>query len=271
MAVLPVLPVNENFSFGEGKTALLFIHGFTSNPRIFLPLVQELCKNYHCESVLLAGHGSDPEDMAQKGHWNVWLRQCRDAALRLKTTHAHVYAVGHSMGGLLALLLGAEGLVDGVCDLAAPLLFRGEKKARWAFFLWPFCKYLSWEKGTTVKEEKPDETEKEEISTYNIGYPYFPVRCVVDMRRLSAMAREQLGNLKCPLLVIQGGRDTQVPAETNDLFENCPSVYKKIEILPDAPHAMLVGKYKMATLTLLQNFLQEAETLRFDAERDIRN
>lgn len=100
-------PRQPYFSQGNTGVAVIVQHGFTSVPGSVFPWVDAFERAGHTVSApLLAGHGTVWQDMIPVDYrqWTTALELEFD---RLAATHAHVVVAGISMGGALALHVGA--------------------------------------------------------------------------------------------------------------------------------------------------------------------
>ena len=98
----------EPFFLPGGSTGVLLIHGFTGLPAELVMMGRYL-QQRGCTvlGVRLAGHGTTVEDMSHMTAED-WLDSVRDGYAVLRGSCEHIFVAGHSMGGLLALLLAAE-------------------------------------------------------------------------------------------------------------------------------------------------------------------
>lgn len=92
----------------SNKKAYLLIHGLSGSAKDLLPLADYLHSEGHIAvKVDLVGHGSKPERL--KGvKFDQWVSQTQTEVEVLLEEHQEVIVFGHSMGGLLALVLGAK-------------------------------------------------------------------------------------------------------------------------------------------------------------------
>src|SRR5262245_35255806 len=86
----------------------LLVHGFTGSPVNMDALRKCLeAQGVRCAVPVLAGHGTQPEDMAGTG-WKLWQEDVRQAFDALRKESGPVAVVGLSLGGLLALDLAEQ-------------------------------------------------------------------------------------------------------------------------------------------------------------------
>lgn len=110
-----------------GPKGVLLIHGFTGLPAELLLLGEHLNKaGFTVLGVRLAGHGTTVEDMSHMT-WEDWMDSVRDGYAVLSGFCEDISVIGHSMGGLFALLLSTEEVVSHVVSLAAPIFIADER------------------------------------------------------------------------------------------------------------------------------------------------
>jgi carboxylesterase len=95
------------FEIGDGRDAVLLVHGFTGSPWDMRPLGEALAdQGYYARGIRLPGHGLSPEAMLGV-NWRDWERAIFDAVADLHT-YKRVFVAGLSMGALLAVILAAR-------------------------------------------------------------------------------------------------------------------------------------------------------------------
>jgi pimeloyl-ACP methyl ester carboxylesterase len=95
---------------GEGKPALVFVHGWTCDRSFFAPQVKHFTQRHRVVAVDLRGHG---ESDKPQGEYPIAAYADDIAYLIEHLSLGQVVAVGHSMGGLAVLQLAAA-YPDGV-------------------------------------------------------------------------------------------------------------------------------------------------------------
>ena len=101
--------------------AVLCLHGLTGTPYEVRPPAEALAEaGFYCEGPLLPGHGTVPADLHRlpRARWVESVLAAHDA---LAERHERVYALGLSLGGLLALALAERRRLRGLVVMAAPL------------------------------------------------------------------------------------------------------------------------------------------------------
>lgn len=111
----------EPFYLPGGSTGCLLIHGFGGSPLEMTPLGEYLhSEGMTVSAVMLAGHGTTPSDLRGKS-WADWISSAVAGLEKLKSSCAHVFVIGFSMGGTISLHLAANYPVDGVITVCAPV------------------------------------------------------------------------------------------------------------------------------------------------------
>src|SRR5919198_4315041 len=117
-----IIPTAEPFFFlgNSSKPACLLIHGFTGTPKEMRQMGEFLNgQGYTCLGIRLAGHATDPEDMI-RSRWTDWVASVEDGYQLLCGLTDHIFLIGLSMGGILALLASTQLNVKGVIAMSTP-------------------------------------------------------------------------------------------------------------------------------------------------------
>lgn len=199
------------FNFPGGETGVLLIHGFTASPVDLKPLGEKLRDwGYTVSAPLLPGHGMTHEQMKETA-WGDWINEAHRALKEMRGTCRWITAVGHSMGGLIALALAAQQKTDGVVSINAPIAYR-DPELRKAYCLLDKHEYV----------DKPKRNS--EISFNREGLPHFsynkvPVRCLVSLNQAITAVTNELFNITCPALIIQSLEDQTVHPDSGRIIE----------------------------------------------------
>ncbi|HSB85749.1 MAG TPA: alpha/beta fold hydrolase [Ilumatobacteraceae bacterium] len=111
-----ILPGAEPWSHvGDGDRGAVVLHGFTGNPSSMRGVAEALAaKGFHVELPRLPGHGTVVDDMLAT-RWADWAGEAEAAYQRLGERASRIVVVGLSMGGALALRVGADHAeIDGL-------------------------------------------------------------------------------------------------------------------------------------------------------------
>lgn len=178
---------------------VICFHGFTAMPYVVVPVAQAIASvGLDAVGPLLPGHGwRDRAD--QEREFSQITRQSLLAAARAEVQRAReqydfVAVYGDSMGGAIALILAAEGLLD-ACAVTAPALclpFRGAVLAR----------YLGW-LNFSVPKRYPRKF-------YAPCYEFENARAGRALWQLSCRAKAGLQRITCPVFVGQSHADRTI-------------------------------------------------------------
>jgi esterase/lipase len=231
-----VMPGAEPFAFPggdgpDGRTGVLLVHGFTGTPMSMRPWGEHLAaEGFAVRCPLLPGHGTRWQDCNASTH-DQWTTAVENAFDELVAVCDRVFVAGLSMGGTLATRL-AEVRPDDVAGLLLvnPALLTQRLNAK----LLPVLARItpSW---TPIASDikKPGITE--------LAYPKLPTRAMMQLRRLWAATRAELGRVTAPVIVFHSVEDHVVePVNSTILLAGVGSA--------DTTEVLLEDSYHVATL-----------------------
>ena len=110
----------------NGKVGFLLLHGMISGPVSMLDIKDAILKSYPCSMVLIpimSGHGSTLDNATQAQHED-WIASTVNSFKYLGQHTSRQIVIGHSVGGVLSLVLMQEGLLgeEDKLVLSAPAL-----------------------------------------------------------------------------------------------------------------------------------------------------
>jgi carboxylesterase len=217
---------------GEGPAAALCLHGLTGTPWEMRPLGLALAaRGVRALGPALPGHNESPERLARTG-WREWLAAARAGVGELRSRHSHVFVVGMSMGGLLALALAAEVRVQGVAVVGTPL-----RLPRGLAAVLPLLRHLRPFARKRVGSDIRDAGAR----ARHPSYPVLPLASLQQLGRLQRRVRALLPRVEAPLLVAHGALDaTAKPADAREILAGVGSREKELLILPSSGHVVPV-------------------------------
>jgi esterase/lipase len=148
-----------------------------------------------------------------------------------------ICVVGFSTGGALALLHAAGGPAGlaGVVSIAAPLRY-GNRAMMFVPLVHGANQLVRWVsawEGVVPFRENDSENP-------HINYRHMPIRGLYELRRLSEELQQRLGEIQCPVLVLQGDRDPVVdPRSAEILRAGLPPATTTIRMVASARHGIL--------------------------------
>ncbi|MBZ0301059.1 MAG: alpha/beta fold hydrolase [Anaerolineae bacterium] len=213
-----LMPGAEPFFYPRGTVGCLLVHGFMSSPGEVRWLGQHLAEqNRTVCGVRLAGHGSDYHDMTRV-RWQDWYGSLLDGYHLLKNHCSHIYVVGHSMGGTLALLAAADLPMDGVIVLAAPVQFTSRTLAL-AFLLRHVLHYVDGRDTSELPQRvRGEQAQRGEPVRGRIRYDTWSVHALAELVALAKAARAQLPRITVPACLMYATQDQTAPISNRELI-----------------------------------------------------
>lgn len=209
----------EPFFYPGGGVGVLCLHGLTASPAEVRWLGEYLagqgCAVYGAR---LAGHGTDYRDL-RRTRWQDWYASALDGYHLLRGQCDQVVVAGLSMGGVLALLMGAALPVDGLVVMAAPvstLLAKPMRRARWLRYIRPF---LHWpDRSDFPQRLKAEQARRGEAAIGRVRYDDWATHGIAELYALMAAAEARLAQITAPVLLIYSEQDLTVPLGHRDFI-----------------------------------------------------
>jgi carboxylesterase len=211
-----ILPGAEPF-FHRGNTiGCLCIHGFMASPsEVYWQSLHLAEQGYTLYAPRLPGHGGDYRAMAHM-RWQDWYDGVLNSWHVLRAQCDQVFVVGHSMGGMLGILLAASVSVDGLIVLAAPVIFRHRlvALANWLKYARPFTDQS--DKTNLAQMVREEQMRRSEAVNGRVRYETWSTSAVYELYTLAGVVREHLPEVKAPLLAVYSEGDQTVSLENRD-------------------------------------------------------
>ena len=185
----------------------------------------------------LPGHGTNRADFLRTGARD-WLRAVIDRYLDLHSRCSQVYVTGLSMGGVLALILGARFPVERIA-LAAPALSATNSLIP----LTPLLKFFIPGIRSSYEEQSEDPERNFLAREY---WEWNSTVQVAELNRLQRRSRRLLQKVTGSVLTLVSRADDTVPVSVADMIERrCTSAaVKETIIFENSPHVMVNGEEK---------------------------
>ncbi len=247
------LPGAEPFFFPGNRVGCLLIHGFTGTPYEMRGLGERLAtQGYTVLAPVLAGHATDPHDMIAT-RWHHWYASVTTAYDQLAAQSDYIFPIGLSLGAVLALHLAAHHPVTGVVSAAAP--FSIENSLIPLFKTFPFLTRLI---PYLKKNPANSDTQDPSIAAHHPEYPVNPTPCAASLiLDLIPHVRADLGDLRTPVLFLQGRNDRTIPANSMDeYFAHIASSDKEKIWLDRSGHLVLEDYAKDIAFATIEQFIQ---------------
>lgn len=232
-------------ALGGAGPALLCLHGLTGTPYEVRPPAEALAeRGFACVGPVLPGHLESPELLAVTRR-EEWVEAALGAFDALAKTHARVYLLGLSLGGLLALAVAARRPAAGLVVLAAPL--RLSPWVRWSVPL-----LAGWLGSLPKTPAIADPAAR----ARHPGYPRMPLRAVRELLRLQGEVAEDLGLVRAPTQLIFSRGDPTVPVRNAELIAGrIGSSECRIEYLDRSAHVITVDLEQTEVVSCSRAFL----------------
>ena len=222
------------WKLGDGRRGALFIHGFAGSPPELRRLGEHLAaRGWRCYGPIVPGHGSLPMDL-HRTQWQDWAAGVQRAFDELAAECDSVVVAGQSMGGALALHLAATDMrVRAVACLATPLWLPG-----FLVNLLPMIRHVVRWHTPSSEVDLWDQNAVEELYSYGIR----STSSINQLRRLVAAVRDELAQVRAPVLVLHGGRDRLIaPACADEIARRLVSSREvELHVYPRSGHAISI-------------------------------
>lgn len=207
--VAEILPGAEPMSVPGGPAGALVVHGFTGNPQSMRGLARAFADaGFTVELPLLPGHGTSLGHMLTTS-WDDWSAAADAAYADLAARCESVVVAGLSMGGTLTLWLAERhpeiaGIV--LVNPACPAPGSGAELIAGLEAMADAGQTLMDGVGNDIAD--PDATE--------LAYAQVPVRPLVSLMRAGEEVAGRLGEITCPILLMNSPQDHVVPPDNAD-------------------------------------------------------
>ncbi|MFX1315566.1 MAG: alpha/beta hydrolase [Promethearchaeota archaeon] len=243
------LPNAGPFYFDGNRIGILMIHGGGGGTCADLkPIAEDLhkAKGYTIHIPLLPGFGTTPEDM-RKIPIRTWKASLEKEKHKIKEKCEKVIIGGHSMGGILTLILASHHNVDGIFTISTPIGIQ-----RFAFKFVPLLKLFM--KYYYIDAEKF----REETNNLWVGYDKIPINIATKMKKLMKEMNKNLFRINCPAVLFQGRLDSEIKKNSMDyIYNNINSRNKKRIWLEHNAHPILNSPDHQQIVTELLKFINE--------------
>ena len=205
-----LMPGAEPLFARGNQVSCLVLHGFMASPGEVKWLSEHLHEQgYTVYTPRLYAHGSQPDDM-KRMRWRDLYLHAVDGYHILRQQCDQIFVVGHSMGGLLALLIAATLPVTGVVAAAVPLTItdRRVQFSKWLQYPLPHTIHPPGQPLTSriYNEQK----RRGEPMLGRVRYQQWATRALYELYELSQTTKNMLGYITEPLLALYAENDDTV-------------------------------------------------------------
>ena len=242
----------------KNKYGVLIIHGLTANPdtvRTLEPPIKALGVPYRMP--VLRGHGTDSPEALRGVTWHEWLSDGESALKDLLTESEKVIVIGHSLGGLVTLMLAADNVekIDSIVLIAAAIqpaspLAPGKPLG----FLAPVV-------GKLLKKwDFPPVYADPTLAQGNPNYLWAPMDAVLSFLDFAGVVRKRLPDVKTPTLILQSHNDSLVASVSANIIHDEISTkpeQKKIVWFEKTEHEMFLDCEREAVVEVITKYVQQ--------------
>src|SRR5438876_9550698 len=210
-------PASEGFArAGSRPLGCLLVHGFTATPDEMRPLGEALAaRGFPVRAVRLAGHGPEAADPAGP-RWTDWFASVAEGADRLRRDVPALAVAGMSLGALLGLHLAATrpAEVSALVLCGTPLRLGGAG-VRWL----PLLARIPWiaRRWAIIPKPGGPDIADPAVRAASRSYRAMPLSAVLEVLRLQALVRGEIGRVTQPALLLHGRHDHSVPLANLEL------------------------------------------------------
>ncbi len=253
----PITLGGESFFFRGNRTGILCIHGFMASPAEIRWLGKHLAdQGYTVYGPRLPGHATDYRDMARQ-RWQDWYASVEDALAVLRAQCDRVLVVGHSMGGMLGLMLAAHTHIDGLAALASPVLFtsRSMATAHWIKYVRPYTDQS--DNGPLIQLIREEQARRGESVVGRIRHNQWSTAAVSELFKLSLAVQGCLPDVKTPLMLIYSEGDKTVGLHNRDfVVQRVQSTEIEQHTLKQSDHILPQDSERETVFKLVADFIQ---------------
>ncbi|MCQ6275674.1 carboxylesterase [Bacillus sp. V3B] len=237
------------FTFGDGKRAVLLLHGFTGNTADVRMLARFLEKRgYTCHAPLFKGHGVPPEELVLSGPEDWWENAMEGYELLKQKGHKEIAVAGLSLGGVFSLKLGYTVPIKGIVPMCAPAHIKSEEVM--------YKGILEYARGYKQLEGKTEDQIQQEM----IDFQKTPMITLKALQDLIADVRDHIDMIYAPLFIVQARHDHMINTDSaNIIYNNAESLEKELKWYEESGHAITLDKEKDMLHEDVYQFLEKLD------------
>jgi carboxylesterase len=224
---MTIVPGAEPWSADGDHVGVLVLHGFTGSPASVRPWGQQLSgEGWAIRVPRLPGHGTTWQEM-NRTTWQDWYAEAERNLRELRERCSHVFVMGLSMGGSLALRLAEEhGAEIAGLVLVNPAV-HSERPDR---FLLPVLQLIvPGFPGISNDIAKPGQDE--------VAYDKIPLKAAHSLSALWRLIKTDIAKVDQPLLLFRSAEDHVVePSNAVFILSHVTSADVEEVVLPDSYH-----------------------------------
>ncbi len=234
---------------------VLLVHGLSGAPVEVRPVAERLAaEGISVLAPCVAGHGTCVDDL-RATRWSDWYDSVERAYLELRARSERVVVGGLSTGALLALRLCARHRdIDGLVCMAPALRVRAPLLGTTRVLRHVI---QDWDK----REEETHDLQDEHAFARIWSYESFPLHALYELHLLQREVRGLLGDVRQPLLVLQGRRDRVIARRgVRRLLRSVASDAPELVWLEESGHTLTVDKQRHEVAARVAAFVRRCSS-----------
>lgn len=238
------------------KAGIVLAHGYMAAPAEVRALAEYFYEQgYAVYGVRLRGHGTSPEDLAERT-WEDWYYSFNRGYAVIKSVTDHIIVGGFSAGGCLALIAAArKGVkVQAAFSICAPLQVNN-----YSVRLVPSIVSLNSVLKRLGQGRESWDYVVNEPENRLINYERNPLRGIRELVNVMNATEQCLAEISIPTLVIQSSNDPIVnPASGQQIFDKIGSSFKELVLISRDRHGVVNGAGREDVFSHIGHFLTRA-------------
>lgn len=237
---------------------ILILHGFASSVDSVRAIERALQPLGLPISIpALRGHDQESPEALRGTTWQDWLADAETALQSLLTRAEKVIIIGHSMGGLLTLILAADypDDIDSIIPAAAAVqLAIPIGTNRPLHFLVPLIRRIF------TKWDLPPVFTDKSLAQFDTNYHWAPIDAIVSFLELPEVTRQRLADIRVPALILHSRKDTTAAPESAEIIYrhiSTPENQKRIVWFEKTEHEMFQDCERDVICDAIKAYVQE--------------
>lgn len=236
----------------KSNTIVIFIHGILEGPNQFKKFANIVYnKGFSYSAILLDGHGGSGNKFANSSK-NKWIDSVEKEILKYKDKYENIILVGHSMGGLLSILLSLKykNKVKAIILISTPLMVH----VRLNIIISSIKIGLGIIKDEDILTKdlyNSLSVDRSSLLTYIKWIPRY-----IDLFKLIIIIKKKLKNIDIKTLIIHTKKDELVSNKSLNVFYNNLKNNYKIINLEKSGHFYFDEDELIKVLKIFEIFLE---------------
>ncbi len=256
-----IIATAEPFLFPGASThpsqtvGCLLVHGFTGTPKEMRWMGEYLSQQgFAALGPRLAGHATQPQDMIRT-NYSDWLASLEDGFRLLSGMTHHIYILGLSMGGALALTAASYLPVRGIVAMSTPYKIPDDWRLKYIDMLSKVVPYMPKSKASSGTGWFDPQAWQE-----HVFYPQHPTRSIGQLNKLLAEMRASLPQVSVPALLIHSRNDHGVwPGSMPAIYQDLGSADKQMLWIENSGHVITRDAQRETVFKAAADFVRRIE------------